>query len=52
MRETAGQAAEVVRKQASSFEETLRDTIEPRPYTAVAAALAVGWLIGRMGRPV
>ena len=52
VRETAGQAAEVVRKQASSFEETLRDTIETRPYTAVAAALAVGWLIGRMGRSV
>jgi uncharacterized protein YjbJ (UPF0337 family) len=36
---------------ASSFEEMVRDTIEKRPYTAVAAALAVGWLIGRMGRP-
>ncbi len=31
VRETAGQAAEVVRKQASSFEETLRDTIETAP---------------------
>jgi len=50
-RETAGQAARVVRDQASSFEEMLRDTIEKRPYTAVAAALAVGWVIGRMGRP-
>ena len=43
--------AGVVRKQAtSSFEETLRNTIETRPYTAFAIALAVGWFIGRMGR--
>lgn len=49
-RETAGQAARAVREQASSFEEMLRDTIETRPYTAVAVALAVGWFIGRMGR--
>ena len=49
-RQTAGQAARVVRDQASSFEEMVRDTIEKRPYTA-GAALAVGWLIGRMGRP-
>jgi uncharacterized protein YjbJ (UPF0337 family) len=49
-RETAGQAARAVREQASSLEEMLRDTIETRPYTAVAVALAVGWFIGRMGR--
>jgi uncharacterized protein YjbJ (UPF0337 family) len=49
-RDTAEDAVKVVRKQASSFEETLRDTIENRPYSAIAVALAVGWLIGRMGR--
>ena len=49
-RDTAEDAVRTVRKQASSFEETLRDTIENRPYSAVAVALAVGWLIGRMGR--
>ena len=49
-RDTAEDAVKVVRKQASSFEESLRDTIENRPYSAVAAALAVGWLIGRIGR--
>jgi hypothetical protein len=40
-----------MRQGASSLEETLRNTIETRPYTAVLAALAVGWLIGRTGRP-
>jgi uncharacterized protein YjbJ (UPF0337 family) len=49
-RDTAEDAVRVVRKQASTFEETLRDTIENRPYSAVAVALAVGWFIGRMGR--
>ena len=49
-RDTAEDAVTAVRRQASSFEEMLRDTIENRPYSAVAAALAVGWLIGRIGR--
>jgi uncharacterized protein YjbJ (UPF0337 family) len=49
-REGAGEAAAVVRRQAAGFEETLRDTIETRPYTAVALALALGWFIGRFGR--
>jgi uncharacterized protein YjbJ (UPF0337 family) len=49
-RESAGEAAAVVRRQASSVEETIRDTIETRPYTAVAVALAFGWFIGRLGR--
>jgi uncharacterized protein YjbJ (UPF0337 family) len=50
-RETVQDAAEIVRRRTSGFEETMRETIETRPYTAVAVALAVGWLIGRMGRP-
>jgi uncharacterized protein YjbJ (UPF0337 family) len=49
-RDSAGDAAAVVRRQASSLEETIRDTIETRPYTAVAVALAFGWFIGRLGR--
>jgi ElaB/YqjD/DUF883 family membrane-anchored ribosome-binding protein len=28
----------------------LRNTIENRPYTAVAVALAIGWFVGRMSR--
>jgi uncharacterized protein YjbJ (UPF0337 family) len=50
-RETAGDAAAAVQRQAGSLEETIRENIETRPYTAVAIALALGWFIGRMGRP-
>jgi hypothetical protein len=37
---------------ASSFEKALRNTIENQPYTAVAIALGLGWLFGRMHRPI
>jgi hypothetical protein len=30
----------------------LRNTIEKQPYTAVAIALGLGWLFGRMHRPL
>jgi ElaB/YqjD/DUF883 family membrane-anchored ribosome-binding protein len=40
------------RKTASSFEKALRNTIENQPYTAVVVALGLGWLFGRMHRPL
>jgi uncharacterized protein YjbJ (UPF0337 family) len=40
------------RQSAASLEDALRNTIETQPYTAVLAALALGWLFGRMHRPV
>ena len=49
-RDSAGATAVAMRRQASSLEETIRETIETRPYTAVAVALAFGWFIGRLGR--
>jgi uncharacterized protein YjbJ (UPF0337 family) len=49
-RETAGDATAIVRKQAGSFEQTIRANLETRPYTAVAIALAIGWFAGRLGR--
>jgi len=49
-RDSASEAAAVVRRQASGLEETIRETIETRPYTAVAVALAFGWFVGRLGR--
>ena len=51
-KDAASDAAEGVRKTAVSFEDTLRNTIEDRPYTAVAIALGLGWLIGRTHRPL
>ena len=36
----------------ASFEKWLRRTIETQPYTAAMVALGVGWLFGRMHRPL
>jgi len=33
-------------------EKALRNTVENQPYTAVAIALGLGWLFGRMHRPL
>jgi uncharacterized protein YjbJ (UPF0337 family) len=49
-RDAAGDAAKAVQERAAPLEEALRNTIENRPYTAVAVALAVGWFVGRMSR--
>ena len=46
-----GQAADTARETATSFEKTLRHTIETRPYTSALVALGIGWLLGRMHRP-
>ena len=37
---------------AGSFEKALRHTIENQPYRAVAIAFGLGWLFGRMHRPL
>jgi uncharacterized protein YjbJ (UPF0337 family) len=47
-----GQAADVVRQNAKPVEEWLRDKIETQPYTTAIAALGIGWLLGRMHRPL
>ena len=44
-------AADAARETAGSLERALRNTIETQPYTAVAIALGLGWLFGRMHRP-
>jgi len=51
-KDAASDAADEVRKTASSFEDMVRHTIENRPYTAVAIALGIGWLFGRTHRPL
>jgi len=50
--EAANAAAQATQDTASSFEHAVRDTIENQPYRAVAIALGIGWLIGRMRRPI
>jgi hypothetical protein len=48
----ADSANRAARKTAGSFEKALRNTIENQPYTAVAIALGLGWLFGRIHRPL
>jgi uncharacterized protein YjbJ (UPF0337 family) len=47
-----GQAADAARETATGFDKWLRTTIETQPYTAAAVALGIGWLLGRMHRPL
>ncbi len=51
-KDAASDAGDRVRKTACSFDDTVRHTIENKPYTAVAIALGIGWLFGRMHRPL
>lgn len=48
----ADSANRAARKTAGSFEKALRNTVETQPYTAVVIALGLGWLFGRMHRPL
>jgi ElaB/YqjD/DUF883 family membrane-anchored ribosome-binding protein len=45
-------ASSAARKTVNSFERAIRNTIETQPYTAAAIALGLGWLLGRMHRPL
>ena len=37
---------------AATFDKWLRNTIETQPYATAIVALGVGWLLGRMRRPL
>ena len=47
-----GQSADVARQTASTLDSRLRNQIETKPYTTAIAALGIGWLLGRMRRPL
>ncbi len=47
-----GQAADTARDTASSIDVWLRKTIETQPYTTAIVALGIGWLLGRLHRPL
>jgi uncharacterized protein YjbJ (UPF0337 family) len=47
-----GQAADTAREQATNLERWLRRNIETQPYTSALIALGIGWLLGRMHRPL
>jgi uncharacterized protein YjbJ (UPF0337 family) len=48
-KDTAAQAMSAAKESAGDVEDYVRKTIEDRPYTVVAAALCIGWLIGHIG---
>jgi ElaB/YqjD/DUF883 family membrane-anchored ribosome-binding protein len=50
--QVADATASAARRTAGSFEKALRNTVENQPYTAVVIALGLGWLFGRMHRPL
>jgi len=47
-----GQASDAARDSAVSLDKWLRNTIETQPYTSAIVILGIGWLIGRMHRPL
>jgi uncharacterized protein YjbJ (UPF0337 family) len=47
-----GQTADAARETAVTFEKWLRTTIEYQPHMAAMVAFGIGWLLGRMHRPV
>ena len=51
-RDAASDMADTARDTALSFEKLVRNTIETQPYTSVFVALGIGWLLGRMHRPL
>jgi uncharacterized protein YjbJ (UPF0337 family) len=51
-RDSAADAAGAVRDSAASLEKWLHHTIETQPYTTALVAVGLGWLLGRMHRPL
>jgi ElaB/YqjD/DUF883 family membrane-anchored ribosome-binding protein len=50
--DVADTATDAARQTVGTLERAVRDTIEQQPYMAVAIALGIGWLFGRMHRPI
>jgi ElaB/YqjD/DUF883 family membrane-anchored ribosome-binding protein len=50
--DVADAANKAARKTMGSLEKSIRNTIETQPYAAAAIALGIGWLLGRMHRPL
>jgi uncharacterized protein YjbJ (UPF0337 family) len=47
-----GQGSEAAQTTAVTLDKWIRTIIESQPYAAAAAALGIGWLIGRLHRPL
>ena len=51
-RDSAADAAGAARDTAATLAQWLRRTIETQPYTTAIIAVGIGWLLGRMHRPL
>ena len=51
-RDSAADVAGAARDTAATLEKWLRRTIETQPYTTAIVAVGIGWLLGRMHRPL
>jgi len=47
-----GQAADATRTGVFQLDRWVRNAIETQPYTTTLIALGLGWLLGRMHRPM
>jgi uncharacterized protein YjbJ (UPF0337 family) len=47
-----GQTADAARQTATTLDAWLRNSIETQPYTTAVVALGIGWLLGRLHRPL
>jgi uncharacterized protein YjbJ (UPF0337 family) len=47
-----GQTVDAAQDTAATFDKWLRNTIETQPYTTALVAIGIGWLLGRMHRPL
>jgi uncharacterized protein YjbJ (UPF0337 family) len=47
-----GQTADAARQTATTLDAWLRHSIETQPYTTAVVALGIGWLLGRLHRPL
>jgi uncharacterized protein YjbJ (UPF0337 family) len=47
-----GQTADAARQTATTLDAWMRNSIETQPYTTAVVALGIGWLLGRMHRPL
>jgi uncharacterized protein YjbJ (UPF0337 family) len=51
-RDSVADAAGAAQDTAATLEKWLRRTIETQPYTTALVAVGIGWLLGRMHRPL
>jgi len=51
-RDSVADAAGAAQDTAAALEKWLRRTIETQPYTTAIVAVGIGWLLGRMHRPL